>query len=256
MSEILTRRAALGVLGVSSMALLAACGSKASSEASASPSDSPSATSETNASASASETASPSASASSSPSASATATNSPLPNDDKDYRGVAKLEKMEDHGEYQPGNAEHPPQNVPSPVVPETMHQNSVAGFASALAYFGAAFEYLLRTGDMRYMNEVSTDQETLAAMKKYADSTKSGIDEKKTWYVNPTATLTIETKQPVLAQGAYNWTVTLNVDLGEKLFKDGKEQTVAADKRHVKMFGEAVGRYLNNKWDLHMDIN
>ena len=37
MSEILTRRAALGVLGVSSMALLAACGSKASSEASASP---------------------------------------------------------------------------------------------------------------------------------------------------------------------------------------------------------------------------
>ena len=163
---------------------------------------------------------------------------------------------MEDHGEYQPGNAEHPPQNVPSPIVPEAMHQNSVAGFAAALAYFGAAFEYLLRTGDMHYMNEVSTDQETLAAMKKYADSTKTGIDEKKTWYVNPTATLTIGTKQPVLAQGAYNWTVTLNVDLGEKLFKDGKEQTVAADKRHVKMFGEAVGRYLNNKWDLHMDIN
>ena len=242
MSEILTRRAALGVLGVSSVALLAACGSKASSEASApSSSATPEATT---------------ASASPSASATATATNSPLPNDDKDYRGVAKLEKMEEHGEYQPGNAEHPPQNAPSPIVPESMHQNSVAGFASALAYFGAAFEYLLRTGDMHYMNEVSTDQSTLAVMKKYADSTKSGIDEKKTWYVNPTATLTIETKQPVLAQGAYNWTVTLNVDLGEKLFKEGKEQTVAADKRHVKMFGEAVGRYLNNKWDLHMDIN
>ncbi len=27
----------------------------------------------------------------------------------------------------------------------------------------------------------------------------------------------------------------------------------MAADKRHVKMFGEAVGRYLNNKWDLHI---
>lgn len=252
MSENLTRRAALGVLGVSSMALLAACGSKATSEASASSSGSESAS----AAISESATASPSASASPSSSASATATNSPLPNDDKDYRGVAKLEKMEEHGEYQPGNAEHPPQNVPSPVVPEAMHQNSVAGFAAALAYFGAAFEYLLRTGDMHYMNEVSTDQETLAAMKKYADSTKAGIDEKKTWYVNPTATLTIDTKQPVLAQGAYNWTVTLNVDLGEKLFKDGKEQTVAADKRYVKMFGEAVGRYLNNKWDLHMDIN
>lgn len=250
MSENLTRRAALGVLGVSSMALLAACGSKTTSEASASASGSESA------SASASESAATSPSASASASASATAANSPLPNDNKDYSGVAKLENMEEHGEYQPGNAEHPPQNVPSPIVPETMHQNSVAGFAAALAYFGAAFEYLLRTGDMRYMNEVSTDQETLTAMKKYADSTKAGIDEKKTWYVNPTATLTIGTKQPVLAQGAYNWTVTLNVDLGERLFKDGKEQTVAADKRHVKMFGESVGRYLNNKWDLHMDIN
>ena len=116
MSENLTRRAALGVLGVSSMALLAACGSKATSEASASASGSESA------SASASESAATSPSASASASASATAANSPLPNDNKDYSGVAKLEKMEDHGEYQPGNAEHPPQNVPSPIVPEAMH--------------------------------------------------------------------------------------------------------------------------------------
>ena len=65
------------------------------------------------------------------------------------------------------------------------------------------AFEYLLRTGDMHYMNEVSTDQETLAAMKVRGLTRKAGIDEKKTWYVNPTATLTIGTsKQPVLAQG------------------------------------------------------
>ena len=126
------------------MALLAACGSKATSEASASASGSESASAAASESATASPSASASASASpsASASASATATNSPLPNDNKDYSGVAKLEKMEDHGEYQPGNAEHPPQNVPSPIVPEAMHQNSVAGFAAALAYFGAAFEY------------------------------------------------------------------------------------------------------------------
>ena len=40
-------------------------------------------------------------------------------------------------------------------------------------------------------------------------------------------------------------------MDLGEKLFKDGKEQTVGLISVTVKMFGEAVGRYLNNKWDL-----
>ena len=107
MSENLTRRAALGVLGVSSMALLAACGSKATSEASASASGSESASAAASGSATASPSASASASPSASASASATAANSPLPNDNKDYSGVAKLEKMEEHGEYQPGNAEH-----------------------------------------------------------------------------------------------------------------------------------------------------
>ena len=45
--------------------------------------------------------------------------------------------EVEDHGEYQPGNAEHPRRRTYRPDVPEAMHQNSVAGFAAALAYFG-----------------------------------------------------------------------------------------------------------------------
>ncbi len=135
------------------------------------------------------------------------------------------------------------------------MHQNTVAGFASALAYFGAAVDYLLQTGDTKYVREVSTDADTLNALQKYADRTMKGIEE-KTWYEKPSATMVISSKQPTIAQGAYNWTVDFTIDLGEKLFNKGKEQDTPSDKRYVRMQGEAVGRYINNVWDLHMDID
>ena len=135
------------------------------------------------------------------------------------------------------------------------MHQNTVAGFASALAYFGAAVDYLLQTGDMKYVREVSTDADTLNALQKYADRTAKGIEE-KTWYEKPSATMVISSKQPTIAQGAYNWAVDFTIDLGEKLFNKGKEQDTPSDKRYVRMQGEAVGRYINNVWDLHMDID
>ena len=225
MSSALNRRAALGILSMGSVAFLAACGSDKKEESNSS------------ASASTSQTKSSSASSS------ASATPS------------AKPEQYETPGEYQPATAESPAQNVPTPVIPEAMHQNTVAGFASALAYFGAAVDYLLQTGDMKYVREVSTDADTLNALQKYADRTAKGIEE-KTWYEKPSATMVISSKQPTIAQGAYNWTVDFTIDLGEKLFNKGKEQDTPSDKRYVRMQGEAVGRYINNVWDLHMDID
>ena len=229
MSSALNRRAALGILSMGSVAFLAACGSDKKEES--------------NSSASASTSQTKSSSASSSASATPSASESTTPT------------QYETPGEYQPATAESPAQNVPTPVIPEAMHQNTVAGFASALAYFGAAVDYLLQTGDMKYVREVSTDADTLNALQKYADRTMKGIEE-KTWYEKPSATMVISSKQPTIAQGAYNWTVDFTIDLGEKLFNKGKEQDTPSDKRYVRMQGEAVGRYINNVWDLHMDID
>ena len=249
MSSALNRRAALGILSMGSVAFLAACGSDKKEESNSSASASASQTKSSSASSSASAT--PSASESPTP----TPTPTELVNDGKDYSGVANLDQYETPGEYQPATAQTPAQNVPTPVIPEAMHQNTVAGFASALAYFGAAVDYLLQTGDMKYVREVSTDADTLNALQKYADRTMKGIEE-KTWYEKPSATMIISSKQPTIAQGAYNWTVDFTIDLGEKLFNKGKEQDTPSDKRYVRMQGEAVGRYINNVWDLHMDID
>ena len=148
MSSALNRRAALGILSMGSVAFLAACGSDKKEESNSSASASTSQTKSSSASSPASAT--PSASESPTP----TPTPTGLVNDGKDYSGVAKLEQYETPGEYQPATAESPAQNVPTPVIPEAMHQNTVAGFASALAYFGAAVDYLLQTGDMKYVRD------------------------------------------------------------------------------------------------------
>ena len=124
MSSALNRRAALGILSMGSVAFLAACGSDKKEESNSSASASTSQTKSSSASSSASAT--PSASESPTP----TPTPTELVNDGKDYSGVAKLEQYETPGEYQPATAESPAQNVPTPVIPEAMHQNTVAGFA------------------------------------------------------------------------------------------------------------------------------
>ena len=63
---------------------------------------------------------------------------------------------------------EHPAQNVPVPVQPESMKKDNAAGFAGALAWFGAAVDYLLQTGDMQYVNTVTLNTEAKNVLQGY----------------------------------------------------------------------------------------
>jgi len=150
---------------------------------------------------------------------------------------------------------EHPAQNVPVPVQPESMKKDNAAGFAGALAWFGAAVDYLLQTGDMQYVNTVTLNTEAKNVLQGYAESTKKS-EADKIWYAKPSASLIITAPQPVYAGGSWNWQVKLNIDVGEKIYRKGTLQDTPADKRHIYMSGEAVGTYMNGIWDLNMDIN
>ena len=57
----------------------------------------------------------------------------------KDYSGEAKLEKYDTSaGPYEPATKEHPAKNVPKPVVPEHMYEDSVAGMHATIAYYAS----------------------------------------------------------------------------------------------------------------------
>lgn len=252
MSTSVTRRAALGVLGISGAAFLAACSSESAHTDTTTSAAAPAPTSATP-----SATAKPSATPSVTATPSATPSPTPTPTeDDKDYSGVAKIDQYDySVGKYEEATADHPARNVPLPVMPEAMKKDSAAGFAAALGFFSATVDYLIRTGDTQYLKMVSTDESTLTELQKYADRTKEG-EANKTWYLEPNTTLTIKAPRPVYAEGSWNWQVDLSIDLGPKFYDRGELKDTPADKRYVNMSGEAVGTFINNIWDLQMDIN
>ena len=135
-----SRRVALGATGAGVLAALTACASDIRPLADSSPSG--------EASASASESASASASASASSSSS-----------DKSYKGLVKFDNFEKKGEYVPATATQKAQNVPKPLVPANMNEQSIDGIYAFIGYWLASFNYLLMTGDPEPLQKAeSTD--------------------------------------------------------------------------------------------------
>ena len=122
MATFLSRRAALAAAtGAGAAAALTACASDIRPLADSS------ASSEASASASASESASPSASVSSGGSS------------EKSYLGPVKFDNYEKKGEYIPADETHKAQNVPKPLPPANMHENSIDGAYSAVSFWLAS---------------------------------------------------------------------------------------------------------------------
>lgn len=251
MPSSLTRRATLTLLGLGGLAALAACGAETPPE----PADAaiPSSTSVRLRPTRCASTIAKDAS--SQPADTPSPSPTPTEEKKKDLSGEARLEKYEYPGTYIPATAENPAGNVPTPVIPKVAKEDRPEGFAAALAFFGAAVDYTVRTGDTTYLKQLKVDEETLGEMQKYAERTKEGA-QNKTWYVEPNTTLSLEAPQPTEKDGAWHWPVSLVIDFGEKVYYRGRLLEVPANKRYTKMSGEAVGRYAHDTWDLHMDIN
>lgn len=121
MATFLSRRAALLAAGAGAITMLSACSSDIRPLADSSPS----------ASGEASSSASSSASASASTRASASAGGS----SEKSYLGPVKFDNYEKKGEYVPADETHKAQNVPKPLPPANMHENSIDGAYSAFSF-------------------------------------------------------------------------------------------------------------------------
>ena len=93
-----------------------------------------------------------SGSASGAASSSVSASASPSPTDDHtpgSYVGPIKFNNYERSGTYIPASAEAPAQNVPKPLIPEKMKENSPEGAYALMGYWLASQNYLILTGDV-----------------------------------------------------------------------------------------------------------
>lgn len=239
MSTLYTRRTALTALGMGAATLLAACSSN-SSESSSSPSA-------TTASSSASTT--PSASVA--PTPEATTTVEPGPS----LKGEVVLTDYSSTGTFEAGTKEHKAQNVPVPLEPAKLRENSVEGLHAFIAYWQATLNYLLLTGDgARFTNIDHTgDYTTVAELFQSMYASDSG------WVVGSERplvfSLTADRPTKDTRTGYYTWATEMTIDTAEGAGvyskTNDRTQTLADVFKYQgkPVAGQVVAHYQDGTW-------
>ena len=210
-----SRRGALGALGLGSAAFLAAC---SSSNSNGNGGDSGT-------------------------SASSTSTRS-------DYSGEAKIDKFDTSaGTYEPATRETPAKNVPKPIKPENMNENSVAGLYSSIAFIGAALQYALQTGDASLVKESGLSDEDKETT--LSSSLFTAIQNEKNWLADPKLVMNFVDAQPKEENGTYTWPVNVSMSQGEYAVHDGETVDLPEDRRKYTQKINFTGKYDNNKWSV-----
>ena len=236
MATFLSRRAALAAAtGAGAAAALTACASdiRPLADSSSSPSG------EASASASASESASASASASASSSAK------------KSYKGTVKLDKYEKNGEYVPATAEKKAQNVPKPLVPANMNEQSVDGMYAFIGYWLASFNYVLMTGDAEPMKKADPADVYAKSLQEFTLMYESDLG----WMYGTDTPVTMEliSSAPQKPSGSgtrYYWPGYMNYSADAKIHREGKSDLPfkTASSPNGKLMKAAV-EYKDGKW-------
>ena len=166
MTSEITRRAALGFAGATSLTLLAACGSGTTGNGSSSESSSAA---------------------------------------KKDYKGEVKLEEYDTSaGTFEPATHDTPPKNVPKPIKPKNADEDSVAGLYSSIAFLGAAITYAFTTGDTTYIQDSAFNEETKKEIINNRVVRKTA--EGKHWEADIKLVYSLETSEPTKEGDEYTW--------------------------------------------------
>lgn len=166
MTSEITRRAALGFAGATSLTLLAACGSGTTGNGSSSESSSAA---------------------------------------KKDYKGEVKHEDYyKSTGTFEPATHDTPPKNVPEPAKPENADEGSVAGLYSSIAFLGAAITYAFTTGDTTYIQDSAFNEETKKGIINNRVVRKTA--EGKHWEADIKLVYSLETSEPTKEGDEYTW--------------------------------------------------
>ena len=200
-----------------------------------------------------SSSASSSASAGPASSSSSAASNSPSSSSSVDHKGEVKLESYDTSaGTYRPATRTQPPKNVPKPVKPDNIREESAAGLYSSLAFMIASLQYLFATGDDQYLEQSDlNDEDKRDITKDSARDMYKAFKEGEAWLDNPTFTAVLEEPQPTKHDDTYHWPATFTSDLGEYIAAPGKVQEFKETERKHTYKGELTAKYSDGAWHL-----
>ena len=172
---------------------------------------------------------------------------------EKDYRGEVKLESYDTSaGTYRPATRTQPPKNVPKPVKPDNIREESAAGLYSSLAFMIASLQYLFATGDDQYLEQSDlNDEDKRDITKDSARDMYKAFKEGEAWLDNPTFTTVLEEPQPTKHDDTYHWPATFTSDLGEYIAAPGKVQEFKETERKHTGKDELTAKYSNGAWHI-----
>ncbi|MDK7352270.1 DUF6318 family protein [Rothia aeria] len=224
MTSEITRRAALGFAGATSLTLLAACGSGTAINGSSSESSSAA---------------------------------------KKDYKGEVKLEEYDTSaGTFEPATHDTPPKNVPKPIKPKNADEDSVAGLYSSIAFIGAALTYALVTGDVGPINESALSEEDQKGFKSAVTLDK--IREGKYWEAESKVVIFLETSEPTKEGDEYIWPHKMEsrhgafrVDVTETSTERSVEvSTIPTSQQVSKGGGKIKAKYTGGRWVIDFEFD
>ena len=224
MTSEITRRAALGFAGATSLTLLAACGSGTAINGSSSESSSAA---------------------------------------KKDYKGEVKLEEYDTSaGTFEPATRDTPPKNVPKPIKPKNADEDSVAGLYSSIAFLGAAITYALLTGEVGPVNESALNEENRENFT--SGLTLDKIREGKYWEAEPKAVFFLETSEPTKEGDEYIWPHKMEsrhgafrVDVTEtSTERSVKVSTIPTSQQVHKGGGKIKAKYTGGRWVIDIEFD
>ena len=224
MTSEITRRAALGFAGATSLTLLAACGSGTAINGSSSESSSAA---------------------------------------KKDYKGEVKLEEYDTSaGTFEPATRDTPPKNVPKPIKPKNADEDSVAGLYSSIAFLGAAITYALLTGEVGPVNESALNEENRENFT--SGLTLDKIREGKYWEADSKIIIFLETSEPTKEGDEYIWPHKLEsrhgafrVDVKEtSTERSVKVSTIPTSQQVHKGSGKIKAKYTGGRWVIDIEFD
>lgn len=228
------RTACCKVLSLSALALLLVTGCGAKEELS--PSSGP-ASSSASASASAGVSAGATAAAneSASPEASATETQR--------YSGGSKAPE----GEYRAADEHGPAQNVPRPVEPEGMNEESEEGLFKFLGYWAESVNYGIQTGDFTYVSPIIAESHEVDV--EYFSWLENLYDHNG-WVAGGLRSVVVGDGLLVSqGNGVYTWGGNLEVQNSYIYLNDEMTFTDNSPTKNMGIYFEV--KYENNEWEM-----
>jgi hypothetical protein len=153
-------------------------------------------------------------------------------------------------GTYSPATRTQPAKNVPKPIKPKNMNENSEEGFYSSLAFMAASMQYLMTTGDSQYTEQVKLHPEE----KKNYDimvEQYSVLQTGEVWFEDPKYVITLETSSSNKSGKYYLWPATITVAVGTYLVAAGQVRDMPANERKTSSKVVMRGEYTGGVWEL-----